>query len=140
MSRVHLTAAVLFLLVTLAAAARAQDGLRVTDSIEPAFPVADHVTGDVDGDGRDDLVVVGTAGEVRAWRRNDAGDVVGPAGTLDLPDPARTLLALAKLRPEDAGRSLLALGPQGLVAYPPATGGAPAPRAVPHRTSRTAPR
>ncbi len=99
-------------------------------SFTPEFEVSGYVTGDVDGDGRDEIVVAGTAGEVRVWRGDDGGALTGPGGALTLPDPARSLLALVQLRPEDPGLTLLTLGPRGLMAYPASSGAAPAARGV----------
>lgn len=101
----------------------AQTGtLQARWSITPGFPVAVTKLVDLDGDGRQELVLIGRDGEVRHWRPGDkassGGAGVGKTlrGQLDLPDPAYSLVALTALTP--AGRpKLIVLGPTGVIAY-----------------------
>ncbi len=117
------------------AAAAAASRLVKAGTIEPEFAVATHRVIDVDGDGRDEIVVIGVLGEVRTWRRAVDGSLSGPHGTLDLATPARALLTIADLDgPDQDGadgpRHLLVLGPAGLRAYPAGADGAFAARAI----------
>ena len=61
------------------------------------FPVAGRRVLDVDGDGAADLLVVGTHGEVRVWRRTAEKRIAEkPTGSLVLRKPDRSLLAVVR--------------------------------------------
>jgi hypothetical protein len=68
-------------------------------TIATGFPVSEERLLDVDGDGKADLLVVGTHGEVRVWKYDPATKTLGakPVGSLVLRYPDRTLLAVADL-------------------------------------------
>ncbi|MCG3133671.1 MAG: hypothetical protein HMLKMBBP_00887 [Planctomycetes bacterium] len=93
------------------------------------FPVSERRVVDVDGDGLRDLLVVGTAGEVRTWRHLPPTDADPssplarqPAGTLVLSEPERSLLAVADAL--GTGKpQLLVLTRQGLFAHGPSPDG-----------------
>ncbi len=108
--------------LTLATAATAQErasGLERTLSIRPAFEVAEQRVVDVDQDGRDDLLVIGVGGEVRVWRSAEVGAPIGeqPVGSLILPHPDRSLLAIAEILGDGGAPELVSLCPDGVVAY-----------------------
>ncbi len=107
----------LVVLVVLAAAAAADPGAGPPTEVRFPFVLSEHGVADVDGDGAQDLVAVGVGGEVRVSRRGGAF-----AGALDLPAPARTLIAVADVL--GSGRpGLAALSPAGLTAYAPGPDG-----------------
>jgi len=104
-------------LLLLAAAAAA--GPEVAETARPAFFVAEWLVRDVDGDGRDDLLLVGTHGEVRVWHADaESGALEAePRGDLRLPEPRSTLFALADILGEGGPPQLVALTPDGALAY-----------------------
>jgi len=111
--------------------------MRVAQSLEAPFRVASHGVTDVDGDGRDDLLLVGRDGEVRTWHvdpRTGAFEEA-PRGTLALPDPAESVYALGDVLGTDR-RQLVVASPAGIVAYPVEDGGTFA--SVGERVSRRA--
>ena len=69
-------------LLLLAAVAGA-GGPEVAQSVSPGFFLAEWEVADVDGDGRDDLLLIGVHGEVRVWRSDAAGGRLedAPRGT-----------------------------------------------------------
>lgn len=91
------------LLVAFAGTARAADGDErecvLATTIATGFPVSEERLLDIDGDGKADLLVVGTHGEVRVWKYDAATKTLGekPVGALVLRFPDRTLLAVADL-------------------------------------------
>ena len=91
-------------------AAQEPAAFSIQGSIEPRFSVAGEEIRDLDGDGRDEVLVIGTEGEVRVWR----GDAL--EGALVLEEPDRTLLGLAALG-RDSKLHLVAFSPAGMHAY-----------------------
>ena len=96
-------------------------------TLTPGYPVAATRLVDLDGSaeaaGPPELVVVGRRGDVRVWRWDAAAGALAPAGErpLTLPDPSRTLLALADLDGRGAPQ-LVTLSPDGALAYAPLPG------------------
>ncbi len=72
---------------------------KLVASVATGFPVSEQRLVDVDGDGKTDLLVVGVHGEVRVWRHDPKTGTLAaaPAGSLVLPAPDRSLLAIADL-------------------------------------------
>ncbi len=93
----------------------AQEGATLDSggTISPDFELAALQARDLDGDGSQDLVLLGVGGEVRVW--HSAGGEL--SGELQLPEPARALLALAAL-PGDESLHLVVYDPSGIQAYP----------------------
>lgn len=90
----------------------AQKTLTVRWTFQPGFDVAEEKVIDLDGDGRDELLLLGVRGEVRLF-----SPATGKLrGDLDLPEPTRSLVSLAAL---DGGRqvSLVVLSSRGVDAY-----------------------
>jgi hypothetical protein len=103
--------------------AAAQDApLRRATTGEIPFAVAEHRVTDIDGDGRDEIVVLGRAGEVRVVRRGDDGGLTQPLGELNLAHPAHSLVSLIELDGDDERSCLLVLSPEGVHAYPAVPG------------------
>ena len=102
---------VAFALVGTGLPAQDTGGLHLQGNFESGFPVAGEEIRDLDGDGQDELLVVGINGEVRIWR----GGAL--TGDLILEDPDRTLLGLAALG-QDSTQHLIAFSPAGMHAYP----------------------
>jgi len=86
--------------------------LTVRWTFQPGFEIAEEKVIDVDGDGRDELLLLGVNGEVRLFSPT-TGKLTG---ALDLPEPARSLVSLAAL---DGGKqaSLVVLSGSGVDAY-----------------------
>ena len=61
--------------------------LTVRWTFQPGFDVAEEKVIDLDGDGRDELLLLGVNGEVRLFSPT-TGKLTG---ALDLPEPARSL-------------------------------------------------
>jgi hypothetical protein len=95
-------------------------------TINTGFPVSEQRVLDVDKDGRDDLLVVGAAGEVRVWRRDEATKRLGekPVGTLVLRHAERTLLAVADLYGDGRAPQLVEMTKDGVFAHQVEAGGA----------------
>jgi hypothetical protein len=112
------TVAILLLLALPLAAA--PDALSVRWTVTADFPVSDlRVVDDI----RDRLLVVGLDGQVRTWSVDDAGALRPPLGSLVLPDPRFTLLALTD-------GELLVLSRDGARLCRPAADGAFGPECV----------
>ncbi|MCE9637762.1 MAG: VCBS repeat-containing protein [Planctomycetes bacterium] len=106
--------------------AHAQRKLARVESLVTTFPIAAHRILDVDGDGRDDLLAIGRAGEVRVWHWDQATGRAGaePSGVLVLPEPDRSVLAIADLLGTGGRPQLCVVSRRGLEAYPVGTDGA----------------
>ena len=105
--------------ITLAAAAAGQARLQVRQTLKPGFPVADYRLIDINGDGAEDILIVGDKGEVRTFAMAKGASAL-PAkasGSLDLPYPRHTLLGLAALGETGKTMDLIALSPGGISAY-----------------------
>lgn len=109
----------------LATAALAQDAPTPTSplaavrvqSLDTRLDVAAHRVYDVDGDGRDDILVVADDGSVRVYRGNEAGAFdEKPSGTLVLLHPERSLLAVADVLGSGVAQ-LAVLSPDGLTVH-----------------------
>ena len=100
--------------LSLAGALAAQEpaALEAQGTLSPDFPVADIEARDLDGDGSDELIVIGVHGEVRIWQMETAA----LTGELVLPEPTRSLVAFASLR-GDQRRHLVVFDPNGILAY-----------------------
>ncbi|MHC5065023.1 MAG: FG-GAP repeat domain-containing protein [Planctomycetota bacterium] len=105
----------LLIAVSLVSALSAQgpDRLEVGGTVSPDFPVAAIEAMDMDGDGRQELLVLGIQGEVRIWQAAN-GEL---SGELQLPEPARSLISLASL-PGDDKQQLVVFDPSGIHAFP----------------------
>jgi hypothetical protein len=116
------TFAVLLLLL---AAARAQSpGTASFETIAtdaPELDVADWKLLDLNGNGRTDILLLGGRGELRTWLFDSKTSRMEtkPRGDLVLPEPARTLLAWEKVLEEGDAPQIVALSPQGAMAYLP---------------------
>ena len=83
-------------------------------AVAPGFAVADSRIIDLDGTGSAELLIVGRQGQVRTWR-NDLARL--PAGTLELPDPSRSILALVDLLGTGGPPQLVVASPRGVSVY-----------------------
>jgi FG-GAP-like repeat len=90
----------------------AQGTLSVVGTTRPAFAVAAEKVHDLDGDGRQELLILGKHGEVRVLQP-DTGKLVGD---LVLPHPTRSLVTIADFR-GDRRSQLVVYSPDGLYAY-----------------------
>ncbi|MCB9892245.1 MAG: VCBS repeat-containing protein [Planctomycetes bacterium] len=99
------------LLVLGSAASAAGQTWTIGETLEPGFPVATTLIGDVDGDSKAELVVVGLHGEVHVWTGRGASTL-----RATLPQPKRVLVTLAKLAATDSFQHLLTCG-EGTSAY-----------------------
>jgi hypothetical protein len=123
----------------LAAAAVGAQELKLRQELDPGFAVSAYRVADVDGDGRDDLLLVGRRGEVRTWSTVSYDSTQAhlsmfpprPRGTLVLPDPAYTLLAQADLLQKGGAPQLVALARNGATLYPVGADGTYATEALP---------
>ena len=120
-----------FALACAALPAAAQDAerprvMRLDHTVTTDFPLAVHRVLDVDGDGRDDLLAIGRGGEVRVWRHDpESGRLpADPSGVLVLPEPERSVLAIADLLGTGGPPQLCVLSRRGLEAYPVGKDGA----------------
>ncbi len=117
------TLLICFMLVACGVPAHAQEStLRHVTTREVTFPVAEHRVADIDGDGREEIIVVGLHGEVRVVRGEANGELSKPLGELVLEHPAHSLLALIDLVGDDDRKYLLVLSPAGVHAYPAVPG------------------
>ncbi len=101
-------------------AAPKDNATELVQTLEPAFDVADYQLIDLDGDGRPELVVVGSNGELRTYDADRAspGKLAStPVGSAVLADPAHTLLDLASLLGDAKQSQLVALAPDGVTLY-----------------------
>ncbi len=102
--------------------ARAADrALRPAGTVQTDLTLAGRRIADLDGDGRDEVVLVARDGRVRVVRRGTDGALSAPLGELVLPDPARSLLALGHVG-DDERTYLLVASPGGIAAYPSVPG------------------
>ena len=98
---------------------------RIQD-LDPGFPAAAWRLVDLEGDGHDELLVVGRDGAVRVWPGSgDARSPLAalPVGSLVLPDPAHALLELARLTGPEGPLFLVVADPAGVRAWEPRAGG-----------------
>jgi hypothetical protein len=95
-------------------------------SVRSEFAVIAHRVLDVDGDKRSDLLAIGRNGEVRVWHWDPkAGRLPeAPSGVLVLPEPERSVLAVADVLGRGGPPQLCVLSRRGLEAYPVGTDGA----------------
>ena len=117
---VRLAAGAAFLL-TCAGAADADVSVRTR--WECPFPVAAIAASDLDGDGVDELVVIGREGEVRVRRRAPGGAFGPPVGALVLREPARALVSFGTRADGRPGTALYVVGPRGVHVHDPAPDG-----------------
>ncbi len=94
--------------------------IETLQSMDPGFDAACHLLIDLNGDGRDELVLIGREGEIRTWVHDPEGGLLeaGPRGEQFLTYPSQTVLALADLQQTGRGPQLVALTPKGLFVYP----------------------
>jgi hypothetical protein len=106
--------------------AAAASDLKVVESVQPQFEVAGWRLYDVNRDGSKDLLLIGAEGEVRTWVADpQTGKFEAkPRGSLVLPHPAHTLLAVADFMADGSPPQLLTLSPGGTMLYRPGPDGA----------------
>src|SRR6185503_6797430 len=94
-------------------------------TLTTTFPLATHRVLDVDGDGRDDLLAIGRNGDVRVWHHAEkTGRLAAePSGVLVLPEPERSILAIADVLGRGGPPQLAVVSHRGLEAYPAGEGG-----------------
>jgi len=118
----------------LAVAALGEPGLELvrTRVVRAPFPVSAYRVLDVDGDGRDDLLIVGVDGEVRTFVTDAATGRLDPRprGSLVLPEPHHTLLAVADFLGDGRPPQLVALSRGGTRLYLPLGDAAFAPEGI----------
>ncbi len=117
MTRPALAAALLAALVAVAPAAEDEPRTAaVAAMLATGFPLAEQRLVDVDKDGRTDVLIVGTRGEVRVWRHDAEAQRLAekPAGSLVLRFPDRTLLAVADLVGGGAAPQLVEMTKDGV--------------------------
>jgi len=124
-------AAGFLLLVAAAAAAQEPMKLKLHQQLAPGFAVSAYRVVDVDGNGRDDLLLVGRKGEVRVWSAAAGRFAPKPRGTLVLPDPDHSLLAQADFLQRGGPPQLLVLARAGVTLYPVGADGLHVAEAVP---------
>lgn len=115
-----LSAALACALVSAASAAEdAPKDAAVAETLATGFPLAEERLVDVDRDGRTDVLLVGTRGEVRVWRHDAEAKRLAekPAGTLVLRYPERTLLAVADLIGGGAAPQLVEMTKDGVFVH-----------------------
>jgi hypothetical protein len=118
-------------ILLLAAAVAGAKELKLREQLAPGFPVSVYRVADVDGDGRDDLLLVGRRGEVRTWSTEQGRFAPRPRGTLVLPDPAHALVAPVDLLQRGGPPQLVVLAPSGTTLYPMGADGTYATEALP---------
>jgi len=112
------TAAGLLVAALAAGSARAAEPmLRRADTLSTDLALSGHRVADVDGDGRDELVLLGADGRVRVVRRDADGRLTAPLGELVLPHPAHSLVGLGHVAGDDR-LHLIVASPDGVDAYP----------------------
>ncbi|MHC4547324.1 MAG: FG-GAP repeat domain-containing protein [Planctomycetota bacterium] len=107
--------------------------LKRLKELAPRFAVSQYRVVDVDGDGRDEVLLIGVGGEVRVWSVDPRTGALPPRprGTLVLAEPAHALLALADLLRQGGPPQLLVLDPRGATLHPVGGDGTFAPDPVP---------
>lgn len=92
----------------------------VIGSVVPTFDVAHYEIVDVNGDGRAEVLVIGSDGEVRTWRFDPATKAFEKEarGTLVLDDPRYSVVAVGDVLGVGKGTQLVVLSPAGAIAYP----------------------
>jgi hypothetical protein len=117
----------------------AERALAHAQTIHAKFPLAAWRAADVDRDGEDDLLAIGAGGEVRVWRGDPRTGRLAdqPSGVLVLPEPERSVLALADVLRRGGPPQLAVLSRRGLEVYPVGPEGAfvRAPVLVSHATT-----
>ena len=118
----------------------------VVQVVDSPFGRSSFQVADLDGDGDDELLIIGSDGRFQVY--DAAGAATDPAAVpqavlapvLDEPaaleDPERSLVTLAPLLGRPSGLELVSLGPRGLVARAFGPGGVPAEPQVVSRTAR----
>ena len=97
----HLSAFLIFFFLCVPASG--EDPIRRVRLIPP-FPLAGYRLADLNGDGATEILLVGSAGEVRTWKSLGPG-VSEPLGELRLADPGHTILALEEASDFDVAQS-----------------------------------
>jgi len=105
-----------FLPLLLAALPAAAQTFETRQSASPGYDVAEWKVMDLDGDGADEVLLVGGKGSVRTWLADGGKLAKAPVGDLRLAEPERTLLAWEPVLGNGA-RQLVALSPKGAVAF-----------------------
>ncbi len=111
-------------LVLLALTSGLLAGITELQSLVVDFEVACHLVADLNADGRDELILIGTDGEIRVWVHDrEGGGYTGPVGELYLLYPESSLLTLADLTHTGGPPQLIAATPRGVFAYTPDSDG-----------------
>lgn len=115
---------VLVALVPLAAPARGQEPPKVS-SLSPGLSYSAHRIVDLDGDGFPELLFITRDGLIRVWSHGaEAGTMADTmAGTLKLPHPDRSLLAVGDVIGDGGPAQLMVLSPDGPRLHPALPGG-----------------
>ncbi|MEN8148856.1 MAG: VCBS repeat-containing protein [Planctomycetota bacterium] len=111
---------ILLAVVLIASAAPAADAPTTSDAtLTPGMGLAASRVVDVTGDGADDVLLVGTRGEVRVWKRDGkkAAMAAAAVGDFSLPEPKRTLLAVGDVLGTGGAPQLVVLSPKKVTAY-----------------------
>lgn len=87
----------------------------------PGLDVADWKLLDLNGNGRKEFLLLGGRGALRTWLFDSDKQRMesAPRGDLVLPEAARTLLAWEKILEEGTAEQIIAISPQGAIAYLP---------------------
>lgn len=95
--------------------------IRTLQTLDPGFDAACHQLIDLNGDGRDELLLIGRDGEIRTWLHDPEGGMLQPAprGEQFLLHPSQTVLTLADLEQTGGPPQLVAVTPKGLFLYRP---------------------
>ncbi len=93
--------------------------LAVLETLEVELPLSDQRVDDVDGGGRDALLLVARDGRLRLHGQAavDGRSLLAPLGELRLEDPAHALLDLARLDADGRAAQLVAATPKGVLAW-----------------------
>jgi len=114
-----LIAAVLVAVAAIAPAA--QEVARPTDTLAPDLALATQYVADVTGDGAEDVILVGSRGEVRVWsfdaKAKPAAMAKEAVGSFVLPDPKRTLLAVGDVLGTGGAPQLVVLSGKAVSAH-----------------------
>jgi hypothetical protein len=88
-------------------------------TLEPDLGLAASRVVDVTADGADDVILIGTRGEVRTWRHDAATKAMASAAVGDfvLPEPKRSLLAVGDVLGTGGAPQLVVLSPKKVTAY-----------------------